>query len=100
MGYLYEIEPIDHSWEYLPKAHMSGFLFNVLEFAKKSSLWEGDFRELPHIFYIPDPDTAEFQTCYIWKQLNNGMCFVYSPVRLKHFEDSTVYDCYFKEYNV
>ena len=53
--------------------------------ATLGSYWEGDIRQGPFLFFIPE----EFQPapCVVWKQDNNGTTFVASAVPLPHLED-------------
>jgi len=44
--------------------------------------WEGDFREEPRVFWLPDADTGELVFGFVWKQDNNGSTFVVSPLPL------------------
>ncbi len=44
--------------------------------------WEGDFRECPHVFAIPDEN--DFSYGFVIKHDNNGDTFVISPVPLPH----------------
>ncbi|CAN7160875.1 hypothetical protein LJR267_000172 [Paraburkholderia hospita] len=49
--------------------------------------WEGDFRQGPVVFWIPDPDNNQFRYGFFWKQDNNGTCFTVSPVPMPWLED-------------
>lgn len=53
----------------------------------KDNSWEGDFREPPRVFWIPDDQ--EFVYGFVWKQDNNGSTFVVSPYPLNHLKEHT-----------
>jgi hypothetical protein len=59
-------------------------LEKCLAISKKHLWWEGDFREEPRIFMIPDPDNFTFKYGFAWKQDNNGSTFVASEIELPH----------------
>lgn len=52
---------------------------------KTGSMWEGDINELRFIG-LPDPDNCAVKLCLIWKQDNNGMTFLCSPMEIPHLE--------------
>jgi hypothetical protein len=54
---------------------------NVCRLAGKKSHWEGDFKEGPYLWWLPDGDN-EFVYAFAWKQHNNGTTYVASPVKL------------------
>lgn len=47
--------------------------------------WEGDFRDDPHVGFLPRYDSL--LPYVVWKQDNNGTTFVVSPVPLPYLED-------------
>ncbi|MDF2784473.1 MAG: uncharacterized protein K0S95_1008 [Pantoea eucrina] len=49
-----------------------------------AGMWEGDYREPPKVFWIPDDHS--FTYAFVWKQDNNGTTFIVSPVPLPHLE--------------
>jgi hypothetical protein len=49
--------------------------------------WEGDYRQGPVVFWLPDPDTNSFVYGFFWKQDNNGTCYTISPRSLSWLED-------------
>jgi hypothetical protein len=49
--------------------------------------WEGDFVMGPVAIMLPDPDRNTFTMGFAWKQSNNGMVFVSSPIGLPWLED-------------
>lgn len=46
--------------------------------------WEGDFRQEPHVLWLPFPEDADFRVGFVFKQDNNGTTFVISPIQLPH----------------
>lgn len=44
--------------------------------------WEGDFRVEPHVLMLPDPASGRLAPGFVWKQDNDGLCFVASPFAL------------------
>lgn len=108
--HVYAIGPIDFGWEHLATVEdfaaklaaidarvrvngWSGEFINsemfigLWEQAKeqaKAAGWEGDFREPPAVFFIPENSTFMFG--FVIKQDNNGTTFVVSPRRLPHLE--------------
>ena len=110
---VYVCTPIDHHWEFLKTvketaaelgARDAQFRFEAgsrpfsLEISIDSFLadweeakgaasqngWEGDFREEPRVFWLPDE--TGFEYAFAFKQDNNGTTFVVSPVRLPWVE--------------
>jgi hypothetical protein len=97
----YHIFPIDFGWEFLPDLKqviaqaamqdacwieqgiseniaqqiMEDFKFAMAAMRKRG--WEGDFRDGPKVFFLPN-DT-DFVWGFVWKQDNNGETFVVSP---------------------
>ena len=95
----YHIFPIDFGWDFLPDlSHvisqaaardandptkygdtayeiLRGFRYAMAAMEVKG--WEGDFRDGPKVFFLPN-DT-EFQWGFVWKQDNNGETFIASP---------------------
>lgn len=55
--------------------------------AAHSEGWEGDFRQGPVVFWIPD-DT-NFRYGFAFKQDNNGTTFIISPVRMPWLDQLT-----------
>lgn len=106
----YKFFVIDHGWEHL--INVNDFLkqcvdknFSVddedIEFFQENIItatnrfkqakilaknlgWEGDFRCGPSLFFIPDPDRNYMNYGFVFKQYNNGMTFVISPIQLEH----------------
>lgn len=97
--HVYHIFPIDFGWDFLPDlSHVvaqaaaqdaNGCIrygdtaykitkdFKAAMAAMEGQGWEGDFREGPKVFFLPN-DT-EFQWGFVWKQDNNGETFIVSP---------------------
>ena len=46
--------------------------------------WEGDFNFGPSVFFLTDPSRNDMSFGFVFKQYNNGMTFVISPVQLEH----------------
>ena len=111
--YAYHITPIDFRWELLLavrevasklaehdieaafgcgyaatefKVFMKKFA-EAQELAKKVG-WEGDFRNDPAVLTLPMD--ASFVYGFVWKQDNNGNCFVVSPYPLPWLKDVTM----------
>lgn len=113
--HMYELGPIDHNWEYLPKVadvaktlggseaqmmalhgetgeagiSLNNFL-SAWESAKTAASchgWEGDFRGAPVVMWLPVWDTYEFSFGFVLKQDNNGTTLVVSPVPLPHLAE-------------
>ncbi|MCA7086064.1 hypothetical protein K7G19_20960 [Cupriavidus sp. DB3] len=108
--YAYHIVPIDFGWHLLStveetaarlgadeaRSRVSGDiveeptvaafadLYKRAQTAAMHAGWEGDFRQGPVVFWIPEQDG--FYPGFVWKQDNNGSTFVVSPVRLPHLE--------------
>lgn len=110
----YEISPIDTGWRNLKTVWETARTFgadraderargepdqglelptlddflNSWESAKQAAShagWEGDFRNDPVVFWIPN-DT-EFSYGFVIKQDNNGTTYVVSPVHLEHIAE-------------
>ena len=110
----YAVSPIDNNWDFLPTvkdvakriaiahaAHAvehgmgsSPFVITVDEFlgkweaakvAASEKGWEGDFRNEPAVFMIPQD--VDFLFGFVFKQENNGTTFVVSPVALHHLDE-------------
>ena len=95
--HVYQTLPMDFGWdcllpfsEYLRRyeAGNSQLLeqFTQACFAvSRQTKWEGDFMQGPYVFFIPD----EYEPLigYVWKQSNNGDCFVACEVKLPHLEE-------------
>jgi hypothetical protein len=95
----YHIFPIDFGWDFLPDlSHVISQAaaqdandcirygdtaykilrdFKFAMAAAEGKGWEGDFRDGPKVFFLPN-DT-EFQWGFVWKQDNNGETFIASP---------------------
>jgi hypothetical protein len=105
--HLYRLEmPLDFGWDNLPifdryadacaneSMHDPGFdafVFHaklnierdaVLDVARDALHWEGDVRGYVHIFVLPGTEGSVIHG-YVWKQDNNGITFVASPVAIK-----------------
>ena len=99
---VYGIMPIDFGWEMLSSVEqaaaqiartaaaemVSGYgepgaverFLKSFQEARKLAVqvgWEGDFRQEPKVFWIPDENA--FAYGFVWKQDNNGETFVVSP---------------------
>jgi hypothetical protein len=48
--------------------------------------WEGDTKEGPYVFAVPDGESSGGELAVAWKQENNGDTFIVSPNRLLHVE--------------
>lgn len=110
--HVYEIGPIDNNWDKLSSVAdqaeklgaiearfraMSGEVFpfdpciesflSDWESAKQAALdngWEGDARQPPAVFWLPDTRFAQFRCGFVVKQDNNGTTYVISPYELPH----------------
>lgn len=108
--FVYAIEPIDWTWEFLPTVEdiavqfarhdatlaVHGYSFDApmlpellrrLDQAKaqaRSRGWAGDYRTdaTPRVFFVPG--TGQFDYGFAWKQEDSGTTFVVSPVALAH----------------
>ena len=89
--FLYEISPIDHWGDHSALKYPKEFFVWLMEcayrIARSDGFWEGDIHEL-QTFSVPDPENQSFATGVVWKQRNNGTCFVCSPVPLPYLEES------------
>lgn len=82
---VYAIPPIDADWELLGRARIADVPVEGRRRAMDLG-WEGDVRDdLIGRFLIPVEDG--FAVGFIWKQENNGTCFIVSPVSLPHLEE-------------
>ncbi len=80
---IYAINPIDHDWDRMTAAdEHDPELLAVLEKAKKTGVWEGDFQHRPRTILIPVLGYPNLISAFIWKQDNNGTTFIASPVEL------------------
>lgn len=111
LWYVYELGPIDHNWERLQSVRsamraigaddadqrfesspfdglaVDEFL-SSWEGAKGAAAragWEGDFRQDPVVFWVPD--SVQFRYGFTFKQDNNGTTWVVSPVELTHLRE-------------
>lgn len=103
--FVYCIPPIDNFWDMLKTVDETSALlqsyaeedqghrevastfeadFASAKYLASEYLWEEDFRHEPCVFRVPDE--LEFVYGFVWKQDNNGTCFVVSPVALPHLE--------------
>ena len=100
----YELSPIDFGWESLSSVDeaagnlrrlgMKGYqgyhdqardLERAFEEAKtlaRARGWEGDFSAGPKVFWLPHEDSMSMLPGFIWKQSNNGITYVVSPLPL------------------
>lgn len=62
------------------RQYFTTLMARIEKVATESLLWEGDFREVPHIFHLPTE--IEFSVGIVFKQDNNGSTFLFSPVEL------------------
>ena len=65
-------------------------VLSLWEFGKslaKKVGWEGDIREGPYVFFIPDPGSFEMRQCFVFKQDNNGETFIISPFEMPWLRD-------------
>ncbi|CDG16802.1 hypothetical protein [Xenorhabdus doucetiae] len=106
--YTYTISAIDHRWEFLPTVEeiltklvsseddkeeyedktfrsLSQFLADWEEARTIADYWEGDFVKGPYVFCVPNDLTLSYG--FVWKQYNNGLTFVISPVELPHLNE-------------
>lgn len=82
--WVYGISPVDHGWEEMTPASIEDVPSEAREAARQLG-WEGDVRGADCVrFWVPDE--VDFIDGFIWKQDNNGSCFVVSPVQLPHVE--------------
>lgn len=95
---VYEIAPIDFGWERLKSVEQTLLeMFDdetcesdigrfakdwhkAKELAKKKG-WDGDFRQQPAVFWMPWHE-LEMVYGFVFKQENNGITYVVSPVKL------------------
>ena len=85
--WVYAIGPIDIGWEDLVCIELDVVPWAVRA-AAASLGWEGDVRGSECAkFSLPCED--DFIAGYVWKQDNNGTCFVASPVELPYLNDVT-----------
>ena len=117
--YAYHLAPVDFGWELLPTleemaektarndaayAHhdenmaadggRTQELFESFKRAKevaKEVLWEGDYRERPRVFLLPEEGGYEFRFGFVWKQDNNGSTFLVTPIRIQAYEEDAMY---------
>lgn len=110
--HVYEIGPIDNNWDKLSTVRDAAEKLGALEArfradsgerfpfepstedflsdweaAKQAAIdsgWEGDWRQLPAVFWLPDPRSAQFRYGFVIKQDNNGTTYVISPFELPH----------------
>jgi hypothetical protein len=106
----YEIPPVDFGWKFLrtvedtarnfgaeqaaaaargqtmdgPSADEFLRSWESAKEAARASGWEGDFRQDPVVFWLPD-DT-DFKWGFVLKQDNNGTTYVVSPRELPSVE--------------
>ncbi|MCA4817372.1 hypothetical protein VXQ08_08235 [Acinetobacter towneri] len=109
--YGYRFFVIDHYWEFLPSVDQ--FFKNLVDlyppqenieefqlafssattkwkYAQKLADklgWEGDFVGEPRVFFLPDPQNMMINFGFVFKQRNNGMTFVISPIHLDYIAD-------------
>ena len=115
MFHTYVVPPIDMGWEFLrtvtqtarelgaddaawaSSGHKGSTWLPAGDFqrawenaqaAARNAGWEGDFRNEPVVFWLPN-DT-EFHFGFVFKQDNNGTTFVVSPVLLQHLAEFAV----------
>jgi hypothetical protein len=106
----YEVPPVDIGWENLrtvqeterflaakaqgagqgsnaAAADLRSFLaaWESAKDAATSEGWEGDLRNEPVVFWVPDD--AEFTFGFVLKQDNNGTTYVVSPVPMPWLEE-------------
>lgn len=109
--YLYEFYHIDYDWDmveelenYLKRADENSTICSnckyrcascnkrvdvlskqwsaISAFARKHGGWDGEYSEKPRIGFIPNGcGGAGFSAYYVWKQSNNGTCFIVTPER-------------------
>ena len=91
-----DVWPGDSLWKFVdgidkddPLLLPSTIMFDFAEACVLASKvgWEGDFRDDPEIFWIPDPHSGNWMYGFAWKQNNNGTCFIASPVDLPHLKE-------------
>ena len=52
--------------------------------------WEGDNQDGPRYFVVPTPEDYCLRIGVIYKQSNNGICFIASPVEMPHLGTAKV----------
>lgn len=57
------------------------------EHASRKIGWDGDHRQEPRFFVLPDPENFTMALGFVIKQDNDGLCFVVSPFPLQHLHD-------------
>lgn len=80
----YCIPPLDFGWENAITFPIESVPDEVKFLARKLG-WEGDVRGKDCAKFLI-PDEMGFAEGFIWKQDNNGTCFVISPIPLPHLE--------------
>ncbi len=88
MMYLYQVFVMDHGWEYLTDATPCSKLEKLLVAARKELCFSGKCIIGPKVLFFARPSYHyDFGVGYAWKQQDNGLCFIASPVRLEYLED-------------
>jgi hypothetical protein len=74
--FAFELSPSDVPWPKGP--NVSEFLADYHEALKLAAAegWEGDFTQGPCVLWLPNDDDLAFDYRFIWKQGNNGFCFM------------------------
>lgn len=62
-------------------------LFEEAKILAKTVGWDGDFREIPRVIFLPEPDGGTFKYAFIWKHDENGETFVVSEFELPYLDD-------------
>ena len=112
MWYAYSMEPIDFGWEHLITVEdylktlavdeafaklqkypsesdsVDDFLvaYSDAQSAAAEQGWDGDIRGKAYVFFLPLPGLGSFRYGFAWKQDNNGVTFITSPVALSWLE--------------
>lgn len=107
----YQFFVIDHLWELTPTVDQ--FFKNLVDlYPSKGNLdefqgmlsdaavkwkyaqrladelgWEGDFVGEPRVFCLPNPTSMSMEYGFVFKQYNNGMTYVISPIYLNYIAD-------------
>lgn len=82
--YVYAIEPVDEGWSDSRYVTPESMPEDVIAAAKVLG-WDGDVRG-NHCETLTIPCEHRFEVMWVWKQDNDGITFVATPVRLPHLD--------------
>lgn len=78
---------VDDHLSNLRRLHMA---FNEAREKAEAVGWEGDYREFPRVFMLPEPGGFEMLFAFVWKQDNNGSTFLVSPIELPAYKEHSM----------